>query len=188
MGFNIHHAYGVIAFAPDGYGISANNIEEELFVHAHNRISGSVNIALYRQVRFVSTIIFSKPPVGHKRIAVEKSNIITNVSVIPECCKVTTMCICKLCDKSTADYLVLVRVGCLSCGEFHALNAMNPGFPCNLHIINMAAFAGRNIVHAPGQLFARFVQFIDVRCSLLLDFRSFQAESPQIWSEQTLIG
>ena len=45
---------------------------------------------------------------------------------------------------------------------------------------------GREV--APGQLLARFVQLIDVRGSLLLDFRSFQAESPQIWSEQTLIG
>ena len=65
------------------------------------------------------------------------------------------MCICKLCHKSTVDHLVLIRIRCFCCGKLHALDTVNLGFACNLHIKYTAAFAGRNIVHTPGQFLAR---------------------------------
>ena len=58
--------------------------------------------------RFVSAIIFSKSPVQHKFIAVKERDVIANISIISERCKVTTMCICKLCYKSTVNHLVLI--------------------------------------------------------------------------------
>lgn len=52
IGFNIHYAHGVITFASNGNGISANNIKEEIFVHARNRVSNSLNITFNGQIRF----------------------------------------------------------------------------------------------------------------------------------------
>lgn len=72
IGFNIHYTHGIITFASDGNGISADNIEKEIFVYACNTVSNSLNIAFNGKVRFITAIIFTKSPVRHKFIAVKE--------------------------------------------------------------------------------------------------------------------